>query len=271
MMDTSFSSSLFSVLQMMELLWVTEEINKKSIAKKDGPAVKHIRRPENAFMIFRKRKIRPFHKELHASEISRLAKEKWWQLSDEEHKYYARESEIEKLKHSANYPNWKYRPKPPRKKKTSALTQKGTPLQRSLTPTASKSTVRPSDLNVIPENRLEKSTSETPKNISCHGLIASNQHTLHFDNFLSNPSNLPIDSSNSNLNAPYLNGAHPYLSQAPTESSISNLSLAPTAVFNEYHIDCDNPSMEELIAKEFSMFFTDDNLNDLFLFTNKTL
>nr|ADR69864.1 HMG protein [Mucor circinelloides] len=254
---------------MMELLWVTEEINKKSVARKDSPAAKHIRRPENAFMIFRKRKIRPFHKELHASEISRLAKEQWWQLSDEEQKYYARESEIEKLKHSVSYPNWKYSPKPSRKKKSSVLTPKEKPLQKSLTPAANKPPVRLNQIEATPENQLEKNTSETAKKTSCQSLVYSNQHIQHFDDFLSNSSNLLIDNSNLNSTAPHPTEAHPIFSQVSTESGISNFSLAPTAVFDEYHMDCGNSSMEELIAKEFSMFFTGDNLNGLFLFNNK--
>ncbi|KAL0145162.1 hypothetical protein V8B55DRAFT_1569774 [Mucor lusitanicus] len=243
---------------MMELLWVTEEINKNSVAKKDSPAVKHIRRPENAFMIFRKRKVRPFHKELHASEISRLAKEQWWQLTDEEHKYYARESEIEKLKHSVSYPNWKYAPKPSRKKKS----PKGKRLQT--TPAPDKSPLSINQIDATPINQLGSTTSDTSLNTSFQGSVASNQHVQHFDD-LSNSTSLLDNNSNLNPRAFHPNDAHPSFSHVPTESSISNLSLAPTAVFNEYHMDCGNLSVEELFAKEFSI----DNLNDLLLFNNK--
>lgn len=255
----------------MELLWVTEEINKNSVAKKDSPVVKHIRRPENAFMIFRKRKIRPFHKQLHASEISKLAKEQWWQLTDEEHKYYTRESEIEKLKHSVSYPNWKYSPKPPKKKKSSVLTPKGKPLQKSPTSTAIEPPVHLNQIEMTKENYSEKSIGDNPRSIAHHCSVTSNQQIIHFDNPLSNPSNLSVNGSNSNLGPPHSNNAHPNISHITTEGSISNLSLAPTAVFDEYHMDCGNSSMEELIAKEFSIFFTGDNLNDLFLFNNKPL
>nr|ADR32119.1 SexM [Mucor circinelloides] len=254
---------------MIDLLWVAEDMKKKSVTKKDHSSMDYIRRPDNSFMIFLKRKVRPFHKQLHASEITKLAKEQWWKLTEEEHKYYTRESEIEKLKHSEIYPNWKYSPKPSRKKKLSTLASKGKPLEKPSTSSVGKPSIRFKQVKRVPQNQIAMSNSErSPKNCQCS--VAPNQQVIPNDNFSSTSSDISMNNTLSNSWDPLANAPLPNLLYFPLEDNISNLSLAPTAVFNEYHMDCGNSSIEELMVKEMlPMFFTGDNLNDLFVFNNK--
>ncbi|XP_026875793.1 transcription factor SOX-4a [Electrophorus electricus] len=88
----------------------------------------HIKRPMNAFMVWsqiERRKIMEQSPDMHNAEISKRLGKRWKLLKDCDKIPFIREAERLRLKHMADYPDYKYRPRKKVKSSTAKTAEKG--------------------------------------------------------------------------------------------------------------------------------------------------
>ncbi|XP_070966984.1 transcription factor SOX-12-like [Oncorhynchus clarkii lewisi] len=171
-MDSDLSQEVFIGLGADE----GEEVFGPSPSNKDPNWCKtptgHIKRPMNAFMVWsqiERRKIMEQWPDMHNAEISKRLGKRWKLLPDYEKIPFIKEAERLRLKHMADYPDYKYRPRKKSKSSMPVRVGEKVPLKTGKSHTGGRASAYASASSTATSKGLKVRTPSSKHRASFHG------------------------------------------------------------------------------------------------------